>query len=133
MNALIQVCLVDDTTDYRLLVEAIFNRSLPAYSLRLFVHGQAFLDALPRLGEKPNLVLLDQHMPQLNGYQTLVALKQQTDYRSIPVVMMSADASHSEIKRFYEAGATSFLTKPTDFSALTETLLAACQLASKPQ
>ena len=133
MNAVLQVCLVDDTADYRLLVEAIFERYLPAYSLRLFVSGKAFLDTLPQLSEKPNLVLLDQHMPLLNGYQTLVALKGQSQYRFIPVVMMSADASHSEIKSFYEAGARCFLAKSTDFNALTETLVAACQLASKPQ
>ncbi|MBD2755159.1 response regulator [Spirosoma validum] len=131
MNAVPQVCLVDDTADYRFLVESIFERYIPAYSLRLFVNGQAFLDTLPLMDEKPNLVLLDQHMPQLSGYQTLVALKHQTNYWSIPVVMMSADASHSEISSFYEAGATSFLTKSTDFNALTETLLAACQHASK--
>ena len=70
-------------------------------------------------------------MPLLSGYQTLVALKGQTAYRSIPVVMMSADASALEIKSFYEAGATSFLAKPTDLDVLKQTLLTACQLASK--
>ena len=132
MTSILSVCLVDDADDYRVLVEAIFKRYLPNYSLGLFANGQAFLDALPQLSNKPNLVLLDQHMPQLSGYQTLVALKQQTDYRSIPVVMMSSDASHSEIGSFYQAGARSFLAKPTDFNALKEMLLSACQLASNP-
>lgn len=132
MSAIPLVCVVDDTADYRFLVEAIFKRYLPAYSLRLFVNGQAFLDALPQLIEKPTLVLLDQHMPQLSGYQTLMVLKQQTDYRSIPVVMMSADASHSEISSFYQAGATSYLPKPMDFNELKDTLLTACQYAGKP-
>jgi DNA-binding NtrC family response regulator len=132
MSAVFQVCVIDDTADYRFLVEVIFKRYLPDYSLRLFVNGQAFLDTLPQLGERPNLVILDQHMPLLSGYQTLVALKQQHPYRSIPVVMMSADASHSEIKSFYQAGATTFIPKPMDFDALKEALLAACQWASNP-
>lgn len=132
MGIIQQVCLVDDSVDYCLLVGAIFKRYLPAYSLHTFVNGQAFLDALPQLDEKPNLVLLDQHMPPLSGYQTLVALKQQINYRSIPVVLMSTDASHSEIKSFYEAGASHFLPKPTDFNALKETIVAACQYASQP-
>ena len=130
MTSNLSVALVDDAADYRLVVAAIFKRHFPSCLLRLFVSGQAFLDALPQLGKKPNLVLLDQHMPQLSGYQTLVELKQQTLYRSLPVVMMSADASHSEITSFYEAGATTFLAKPTDFNSLKETLLAACQYAS---
>lgn len=126
------VCIVDDAADYRFLVETIFKRFLPDYSLRSFANGPAFLDALPQLSEKPNLVLLDQHMPPLSGYQTLVALKQRSDYQSIPVVMISADASHSEIASFYQAGAATFLPKPTDFSALKEMLLAACQYISIP-
>ena len=130
MDSNLLVSIVDDADDYRFVVEAIFKRYLPGYSLCLQTGGQAFLDALPQLDETPNLVLLDQHMPQLSGYQTLLALKQQPLYRSIPVVMMSADASQAEIKSFYEAGAATFLPKPTDFTGLKETLLAACQYAS---
>lgn len=103
---------------------------MPTFWLSLFESGQAFLDALLEMDKKPDLVLLDQHMPGLSGYQTLVALKKQTYYRSIPVVMMSADASHSEIKSFYEAGVTAFLPKPLEFDALKQTLLTACQYAS---
>lgn len=127
------IYLVDDAADYRHLSETIFKQYMPSYSLRLFESGQAFLNALPLQREKANLVILDQHMPGLTGHQTLMALKQQTDYRSLPVVMMSADASHSEISSFYEAGAVSYLTKPQDFNVLKDTLLAACQYASIPQ
>ena len=59
MRAPIQICLVDDTADYRFLVEVIFHKFLPAYSLSLFVSGQAFMDALPHWGTNPNLILLD--------------------------------------------------------------------------
>jgi CheY-like chemotaxis protein len=133
VSAINQVYLVDDTADYRFLVESIFNRYLQTYSLHLFENGQAFLDALPQLGEKPDLIILDQHMPQMSGYETLVILKLKTDYHSIPVVMMSANASHSEISSFYQAGATSYLAKPMNFDALKETLRGVCQHASKPQ
>lgn len=125
------VCLVDDTAEYRFLVEAIFTRYMPAYRLHLFDNGQGFLDVLPELGELIDLVILDQHMPGLSGYQTLLAIRRETNYSLLPVVMMSSDASHSEIKSFYEAGATSYLPKQMDFDALKESLLAACQYASK--
>ena len=123
------VCLVDDADDYRLLVETIFKRFFPDYSFRSFVNGPAFLAALPQLSETPDLILLDQYMPLLSGYQTLVTLKQQTAYQSTPVVMMSVDASHSEIASFYQARAAFFLPKPMDFHVLEETLLAAYQYA----
>lgn len=132
MASPLRVYVVDDTADYRLLIGEIFKRYFPNYSLYLFANGQAFLDELPQMSQKPNLVLLDQHMPQLDGYQILMALKRQPDYRSIPVVMMSSDASHSETSNFYEAGAATFLTKATDLNGLKEMLLAACQYANKP-
>lgn len=125
------VCLVDNTADYRFLVDVIFTRYMPAYRLHLFESGQGFLDALPELGESINLVILDQHMPGLSGYQTLLAIRRETNHRSLPVVIMSSDASHSEIKSFYEAGVTSYLPKQVDVDALKESLLAACQYASK--
>lgn len=130
-SQLLLVCLVDDRADYRLIVEMIFKNYMPTHSLRLFESGQAFLDALPQLDTKPDLVLLDQHMPGLSGYQTLVALKKQPQFRSIPVVVMSADASHSEVSSFYEVGIKAFLPKPLELDALKQTLLTACQYARK--
>ena len=116
------ICIVDDAADYRSLVEIIFKRYLPDYSLHLFADGQSFLNALPQLSTEPHLILLDQRMPRLNGYQTLVALKQNTAYQHIPVVMISADASASEIESFYEAGARGSQIKPTSFDALMRIL-----------
>lgn len=132
MNLAPLVYIVDDTADYRFLVELILKRALPTCLVRSFVNGQAFLTALSQLGEKPDLVLLDQHMPQLSGYQTLIALRQQIDYKSIPVVVMSMHSSPSEIDSFYKAGATKFLSKSVDFYALQKTLVIACTYASKP-
>lgn len=125
------ICVIDDTADYLLLVETTFNRFWPEYSLRSFANGQDFLDALPHLSVKPDLILLDQHMPQLSGYLILTSLKSQTKCRSIPVVMMSAASSHLEISSFYQAGAAAFIAKPTDFSELKEAMQVACQYASR--
>ena len=127
------ICVVDDQADYRFLLQQVFNRYFPAYPVRFFESGNALLDKLTELNPKPSLILLDRHMPHFDGHQTLLSLKGSSAYKRIPVVMMSADASGSEVKRFYEVGAKSSLIKPTDFSALTETLLAACQYASQVQ
>ena len=125
------VCIVDDADDYRFLLETNFKQYLPNCLLHLFTDGEDFLAALPQLSQKPQLIILDQHMPGWSGHQTLIALKQQTIYRSIPVVMMSADATHSEIACFYQAGAAAFLRKSVEFNGLQENLLNAYQYASK--
>ncbi len=65
-------------------------------------------------------------MPTLNGYQTLLALKQQPAYRTIPIVMMSTEASPEEVSLYYQAGGNSFLVKPMDIDALAEMMRSVC-------
>ncbi|RZM26903.1 MAG: response regulator [Pedobacter sp.] len=105
------ICLVDDSDDYLVLLQALLNRQFPAYPILLFRSGQALLDQLPQLNKKPSLILLDRHMPGLDGHQTLLIIRAQSTYLRTPIVMMSADASDQEIQSCYGAGANSFLKK----------------------
>ena len=61
-------------------------------------------------------------MPGLDGLTTLVHLKEQSAYNNIPVVMMCANASDSEINNFYESGAASFINKGTNFDSVRKTV-----------
>jgi PAS domain S-box-containing protein len=63
---------------------------------------------------RPDLILLDVHMPDLSGFEVLRRLRGDERTASIPVVMLSADASHEQMQRFAEAGALDYLTKPLD-------------------
>jgi PAS domain S-box-containing protein len=62
----------------------------------------------------PDLILLDVHIPDLSGYEVLERLHADERTATIPVVMLSADASHEQIQRFTEAGVRDYLTKPID-------------------
>lgn len=127
MIAVPLVCIVDDTADYRFLVQFLFKRHFPQYSLTLFTDGEDLLAALPELNPLPSLILLDRHMPELDGHQTLLRLKGQLTYKKIPVVMMSADATDAEINDCYEAGANSFLRKSIHLDSLKQQLEVVCQ------
>ncbi len=121
------VCIVDDSADYRFLLQQLFSRFLPVYPVHLFAGGQAFLNELPKMSHRPSLILLDRHMPGLDGHQTLLHLKQHSVYQRIPVVMMSADATPVEINSCYEAGVNSFLGKEVQFDLLKEKLSLTCR------
>jgi CheY-like chemotaxis protein len=62
----------------------------------------------------PDLIVLDVHIPDLSGYEVLERLHGDERTASIPVVMLSADASHEQIQRFTDAGVRDYLTKPLD-------------------
>lgn len=120
------VCVVDDQTDYCLLLQLLFRRFLPAYATRFFSSSTDLLDTLAELDPLPRLIILDRHMPVVDGYQTLVRLKENTAFRKIPVVMMSHDASSRQIECCYEAGVNSFLLKGIDFNSTRKTIIDVC-------
>jgi PAS domain S-box-containing protein len=65
-------------------------------------------------GHRPDLVLLDLHLPDLPGRDVLMALKNHPDTCSIPVAILTADAGASQPRHLQRAGADRFLTKPLD-------------------
>lgn len=121
------VCIVDDADDYRFLLKQLFRLQFPSHSVRFFTDGQDLLTGLPQLASLPSLILLDRHMPGLDGHQTLLGLKAHSAYKKILVVMMSAEASAYEINDCYEAGVNSFLRKSIDFDSMKEQMNIICQ------
>ena len=66
----------------------------------------------------PALILLDLHLPDINGEEILRQLRDDPTTASIPVVMVSADATAGQIQRLLAAGAAAYLTKPLDVAKL---------------
>lgn len=69
---------------------------------------------------EPDLVLLDLHMPKLNGYEFLERLGERYAGQYVPVMVLTADASQEATRRALNLGARDFLTKPFD---VQETIL----------
>lgn len=63
---------------------------------------------------KPNLILLDLNLPDIHGSQVLELLQKNAETEKIPVVILSADATDTQMKKLLKAGATTYLTKPLD-------------------
>jgi CheY-like chemotaxis protein len=70
----------------------------------------------------PDLILLDVHLPDLDGCTILSRLKASEATRDIPVVVVSADATTRQMDRLMNAGASTYLTKPFDVSKLFQVL-----------
>jgi CheY-like chemotaxis protein len=66
----------------------------------------------------PDLILLDVHLPDINGFDVLHRLRTDPVTTTIPVVVLSADATPGQVRKFREAGANEYLTKPLDLKLL---------------
>jgi len=63
---------------------------------------------------QPDLILLDLHMPHIDGYTLLTELRKTRSMTDLPVIVLTADTQREASQRAFEAGASDFLTKPLD-------------------
>jgi len=63
---------------------------------------------------RPELILLDLHLPDLSGEEVLRRLWEDPSLRKIPVAVLSADATPGQVRRLTASGACAYLTKPLD-------------------
>ena len=66
----------------------------------------------------PELILLDVHLPDINGFDVLTQLRNDPATAKIPILILSADATPDQVRRFRDAGANEYMTKPLDLKLL---------------
>lgn len=106
------------------LVERVLAR-LPEVRLIPAMQGKLGIDLARQ--HQPDLIMLDLHLPDIHGREVLAQLKGDPITGAIPVVVVSADATASELERLHAAGAANYLTKPIDIESLLDTITAAFQ------
>ena len=80
------------------------------YSIRTVKSGNAALQFLEE--NLPRLVLLDLHMPGIDGRTTMKIIKENTEWKKIPIIILTSDTSPQTEKECIELGAVGFITKP---------------------
>jgi CheY-like chemotaxis protein len=106
----------DNSSNVRLLERLLGRRR--AVRLITTATGE---DGLERArGERPDLILLDLHLPDLSGEEVLRRLWSDPATRSLPVAVLSADATPAQRHRLLASGAVAYLTKPLKLASLLE-------------
>jgi PAS domain S-box-containing protein len=113
------VLYVEDNLANFSLIESILA-ARPAIKLLLALQGQLGLDLAWE--HRPDLILLDLHLPDMAGDEVLRRLLADPRSRATPVVLISADATSRRIDELLGAGAAAYLTKPLDVDVFLDTV-----------
>lgn len=107
----------DDPTILRLLQ---VNLEMEGHEVLTAENGQSALAAIR--ADRPEVVLLDVMMPEMDGFQVCEAVRADPDIADTPIVFVSARAQQSDLDRGYASGADGYITKPFDPLELIETI-----------
>ena len=100
--------VVDDDQEIVIVVRLMLERK--GFNVRCAYSGQQVCADLEE--QKPDLIILDVMMPEMDGLEVLRRLKGAPETSSIPVVMLTALDQHEDIVRGYETGADFYIPKP---------------------
>jgi CheY-like chemotaxis protein len=114
-----RVLVADDKESSREFVRTVLEHA--GYVVEEAADGR---EALAKVREDPpDLVVLDLHMPGLDGFAVIEALRQDARYFSLPVVALTASAMQGDRERALAAGFVDYMTKPISVNVLRNRLL----------
>ncbi len=128
----VEILFVEDSVDDAMLTIRALTKSGFNNKLHHVKDGAAALDFLYCKGiyadrnikEIPKLILLDLKMPKVSGLQVLEKVKSDSNFNSIPIVMLTSSNEGPDIEKCYALGANSYIVKPVDsenfFNAIKE-------------
>jgi PAS domain S-box-containing protein len=96
-------------------------------------NGQECLDMLDSF--RPDLLVIDVTMPVMDGHEATRRVRQMPEWAGLPIISVTASASHEDELKCYAAGANAFIAKPVDFDILLNTIgeqLALSWIAEQP-
>lgn len=103
-----RIMVVDDDANMRSVLE--FRLRKEGYSVSLVSDGPDALDKVK--GEKPDLIILDLLMPEMDGHAVLDYLKHNPETHDIPVIVLTAKGDNATRIRSLKLGAANFVPKP---------------------
>jgi len=115
--------VVDDAADIRLLIRGLLGGH--GFEVREVADGTEALAALAD-DPLPDVVVLDVQMPELDGWDTLAAIRGEPRTASLPVVLCTVRSQRADLSRGWRLGCDAFVVKPFSADDLVAAVAAAC-------
>jgi two-component system, chemotaxis family, chemotaxis protein CheY len=115
------VLVVDDSAAIRKILQRVLRQT--GLAIRTIHEAGDGKEALASLkAHRPNLVLTDINMPQMNGLQLLAAIKAEAEWRDLPVVMITTEGGETNVAEAVRLGAAGYVRKPFTADQIKEKL-----------
>jgi CheY-like chemotaxis protein len=129
----ITILMADDDEDDRDLTRDALESADYVEQMKFVADGQELVDYLRGDGQyaspqtpaerpQPSIILLDLNMPRKDGREALAEIKGDEELRHIPVVVLTTSSDEMDVRRAYDLGANSYITKPVTGSKLESML-----------
>ena len=109
-----KLLLVDDDAGFRLMTAEALSGA--GFIVSSAANGNDALNAI--MQDKPDLILLDALMDEMDGFEVCRHIHESTKYADIPILMVTGLDDVDSVNRAYQSGAAGFITKPLNFALL---------------
>lgn len=125
------VLVAEDSKFDQMVLQRAFAAGGIEAELHFVDNGEDLLAYLERMlvklkngetGQQPGIVLLDLHMPRMDGREAVRQIRQDERFKMLPLVMLTTSDSESHVKELYGLGINSYVVKPNDFDVLVATV-----------
>jgi CheY-like chemotaxis protein len=134
----LRILLIDDNHDHARILQWAFKKTGRKDEFTYFDDGSSALQYLKTTdaggNSRPDLIFLDLNLPRLDGREVLRLLKSEEETKGIPVIIVSSSEREEDVRKAYELGASSYVSKSSildDVNPVLQTIQAYWGSAAK--
>lgn len=127
MDKELAILITEDDPGHALLIKKNLQRAGIGNEIIHFNDGKEVLDFLfserdDKHKDQHYLLLLDIRMPKVDGIEVLRQIKQDTELRKIPIIMITTTDDPLEVEKCYQLGCNIYITKPVDYDKFVDAI-----------
>lgn len=123
MSEIKSVLYVEDDQRNRRVMQMLMTGIMEVPHLSIWEDSTDFATKVAALDPAPNVILLDIHVPPLDGFEMLKVLREMEKFAQTPIVALTASVMNEEVLRLRTAGFSSVIAKPIDIDTFPGLLM----------
>jgi len=121
----VTILMAEDDIEDQMMVKEAFEEARLVNKMDIVENGEELMDYLQRKGKytdsiKPDIILLDLNMPKKSGLEALKEMREDTNLRNIPVIVLTTSKEDEDMIRSFDLGVNLYINKPVTFGKLVE-------------